>query len=298
VASPGRLVSFTKRPYLFIVEASHWLFSLTINIRPSTEVFDIEIKKEDSHIARWLLVGAVICTFLSAPMFHVHFREAVAKAPIPLSIPLLFIIEILKVALFSWLAVTAGRRWARPIGLDVPVLREMVRGQFKNALEVAKKPLLVGIFLGLAGFVVRLGAGFLLGETSILGTLGRYNHGLNPLIVADAVFYQFGVMLWFGWGTLSMATYTIANLAGISGARAFPWGNAVAALAFGLFACVSVYSPHRGEVGAHKYIVEAFLLYGLPNFFFCLGVHRWGLLSAMVGVGTGTILGAVVTALF
>ena len=60
---------------------------------PSKEERNIEIKKEDSYIACGLFVGAVICTFLSAPMFLMQFREAVAKAPIPLSVSLLFTIE-------------------------------------------------------------------------------------------------------------------------------------------------------------------------------------------------------------
>lgn len=258
----------------------------------------IEIKKEDSYIASCLFVGAVICMFLSTPMFLVHFREAVAKASVPLSVQILFIVETLKVAFFSWLAVMAGRRWASSAGLDVPALRDVARGQFRNAQESLKKTMYVGALLGLVGFIVRLSAGFILGEYSILETLRTYNHGASSIIIADAVFYQFSVTLWFGWGILSIASHIISKLAGISGTQAFPWANGIASFAFGLFACVSVYMPHRGEVGASKYIAEAFLLYGLPNFFFCLGIRRSGLFSAMISVGTATLLGAVVTALF
>lgn len=230
-------------------------------------------KKEDSYISLCLLVGTIVCTLLSTPMINAHFREAMAKNPLLPSIQLLFFIEILKVTFFSWLAVTAGKRWA-----------------------AFMKVLYIGMLLGLIGFIVRLAAGFLLGERSILGTLEKYNHGQSPLIVPNAIFYQFSVTLWFGWGILSFAAHSISKLTSLSRTMVFLWANTIASLAFGLFACLSVYSPHHGEVGASKYVAEAFLLYALPNFFFCIGIRRWGLFSAMIGVATGTVLGAIVVA--
>ncbi len=260
----------------------------------TNEKTNIDIKKEDSNISRWLLAGAIIGTLLSGPMFYEYFREATAKSPMLPSIPILFFIEIVKVTLFSWFAVTAGRRFATQVGLDVPVLRAISRGEIKSATEIVKKVLTVGILLGFLGFGVRLAAGFALGEASILGTLELYHNGLS--IVADAVFYQFAVTLWFNWGILSLAVYAFSKLPHVSRKIAFLFGNLFASLAFGLFACLSVYGPHRGESGASRYLAIAFLLYGLPNFFFCLGIRRWGFLSAVAGVSIATLLGAAFAA--
>jgi hypothetical protein len=242
---------------------------------------------EDRRVA-WLLWGlAVLGLPLSGATFAAHFQAAIAAQPgTPMTVGLFFVLELAKVALFSGLAVWAGTKLARAAGIDVPVARALVRGDAAGAFRAVVRALPVGVLLGVisAGPAVALRAAFE-GKTIVALVTAPADVG-GALAHASGIFYGFGVELWFHWGVLAVASRWLVRATGASAARAFPWANAIAGLAFGVFALVSVYTPHAGEPGAWRYAGEAFAGFGLPSVIQGLAIRQRGLVSAWIASST------------
>lgn len=249
--------------------------------------------REDVRVARWLFAVTLAILPLSSPMFLSHFRAATEAHPGPPSIPAFFVIELVKVALFSGLAVWAGARAATEAGIDAPVVRALLRGDAAAAARAVKDALPVSLLLG----TLALAAGTLIRAhfegVTIAQALTRPDDFGSPLVRLTGVFYGVGVELWFRWGVLSLATRAVSRRLRLAPRRAFVVGNALAALSFGVFAIPSVWGPHAGAPGASRYLVEALVGYGLPSFFNGVGVRRFGFVSAVLAMVTAQVFGAV-----
>ena len=156
-------------------------------------------KAEDSQMALWLFVLAISCIPLSAPMFLTHFREAVRVQHNPVGVISLFIFEVIKVALFSGVAVWTGKHFASDVGLDAPVVRSLVQGRKNEAFRVALKALPFGMLVGLLGFLVKLGITSIFRGANLIELLNLLDHDQTPFTIATGVFYSFAITLWFRW---------------------------------------------------------------------------------------------------
>ena len=108
--------------------------------------------------------------------------------------------------------------------------------------------------------------------------------GASAFAQASGVFYGFALELWFRWGILALASRLVSRVTGQSGERAFPYANVLASVALGVFALVSIYSPHAGETGAWRYALDALAGYGLSSAFHGMALRRHGLVSVGIAV--------------
>jgi hypothetical protein len=249
--------------------------------------------REDARVARWLFAVTLAILPLSSPMFLSHFRAATSATSSTPSVPAFFVIELVKVALFSGLAVWAGARAATEAGIDAPVVRALLRGDAAAAARAVKDALPISLVLGTLALATGAAIRAHVELTTIAQALTQPDDHGSPLVRLTGLFYGVGIELWFRWGVLSLATRAASRRLGLAPERAFLVGNALAALSFGVFAIPSVWGPHAGAPGASRYLAEALVGYGLPSFFNGAGVRRFGFVSAVLAMVTAQVLGAV-----
>ncbi len=261
----------------------------------------MDIKDLDRSIARWLFAGAILSIFLAAPMFLERFNMFAEKPDSPLGehgVLILSLAESLKIALFSFFAVSVGRRFATRAGLEAPVLRALILGQRKDALEAIKRALPISVVLAVIGLSLKVGTGFLFDGPNVLPALLQLNDGENLLLVAFGVFYEFDINLWFRWGILSVASRLVSSVSTMAPQTTFLVANAIAAVSHGLFACLSAGGWYKSHGGSEHYLLATFLVYGASSFVFGLGIRRFGLISGIISSSLSALLTLVLAAFF
>src|SRR5438552_4751837 len=182
----------------------------------------------DARLALALFFVAVSTVALSGPMFLAHFRHALATvkpAPKMPPVAVLFVLETVKVALFSGLAVWAGARVASSAGLDAPVVRALLAGDAPAALRALAAAVPIAVGIGVAIVAAERFA-----RRSLPALPAPTRAPMPPLVRATGVAYgAFAVELWFRWGVLASVAYALRG-AGLDGTSA----SAGAILASGL----------------------------------------------------------------